>query len=73
MKTVKVRIPVAITELGDYCVWSSSEHSENDCMQESLYNVRDDILRGIVWIEAEVPLPEAVTVQGKVVEVEVVE
>lgn len=68
-KTVKVRIPVAVNAKGSWCVgcqddewcehdgWASTdEHADNQSMRPF----------SIVWITAEVPIPEPVVIEGRV-------
>lgn len=66
-KSVKVRIAVAVNGAGKWyaCGWHGAKEVE----------VRDVVLDGlmpevkpehIVWVEADVPLPEARTVKGRV-------
>ncbi len=80
MKTVRVRIPVEVTQEGE---WSAGDTSHGpcgdetqeqrdqravDCLWESLCDDSGRRPTGtlITWIEADVPLPERVTVEGRV-------
>lgn len=58
-KTVRVRIAVAVDDSGDY-VAMPAKHEEWLCL--------DDLSERhhVVYVEADVPIPEPVTVQGTV-------
>lgn len=63
-KTVRVRAAVCINAEGDYCVYGDAKYKDADNQAEA------DLCRlGVVsyyFITAEVPLPQAVEVEGEV-------
>lgn len=64
-KTVKVRIAVAVNEKGDWCAsgWNVDGDGPGD---HYLSDTANHDVGGIVYfVEAEVPLPGSVTIQGK--------
>lgn len=66
MKTVTVRIPVAVFGDGD---WGVSSGSSTDDSDELLVNLKSEWGphdRAIHWITAEVPVPEPREVRGRV-------
>lgn len=66
MKTVTVRIPVAVFDDGE---WGTAAYCDNATEFEMLSALKDDYgphERSIVWITAEVPVPEPVEVLGRV-------
>lgn len=70
MKTIRVRIAVAIDEDGDWVAWGAAYVSDamlvRDVGERASYMVADD--HRTVFVEADVPIPEAVTVVGEVVD-----
>ena len=68
-KTIRVRIAVAVSAKGNWCAsgWKDSDgavHGE-DCVFDGI--VPSDTSNAIVvFVEADVPLPESVTVEGTV-------
>lgn len=69
MKTVTVRIPVAVDADGNWCVGSmEAACKDNDKEESSRENAEFCSLgeESIVWITAEVPVPEQAEVQGRV-------
>lgn len=69
MKTVRVRIPVAVDQKGQ-CVWSTGGTKwDNETNFKDTQDVALGYLDGhysIHWITAEVPLPEPAEVEGVV-------
>lgn len=68
-KTIRVRIAVAVSAKGNWCAsgWKDSDgsiHGE-DCVFDGLVPL-DTSNAIIVFVEADVPLPESVTIEGKV-------
>ena len=72
MKTQRVRIMVIVSKDGSYAgagTGAKGEHSSErdlDWIYDSLPNHVTDGEFHKVWVEADVPLPEAPTVEGKV-------
>lgn len=74
MKTIRVRIPIAVTNEG---FWFATNRDENGAPQDlySEYSVRKymsehfgpDFVQ-LSWIEADVPVPDEATVEGRVVD-----
>lgn len=69
MKTVRVRIPVAVDCEADWCVGSidvgmTKKDSLNSCEEFAEMCCLED--HHVVWITAEVPLPEPSEVEGVV-------
>lgn len=71
MKTVKVRIAVAVGANGAWSAGGGSGHSEYDAHCVAVDCLRRDGVRfndyHVVWVESEVPLPSNVSVKGEVV------
>ncbi len=67
MKTIKIKIPVAIDAKLNYCGWIINGANSEECAVESMSHVRDDVPRSLVWVEAEIIVPEYPVIQGKVV------
>lgn len=65
-KTVKVRIAVAVTPSGEWNATGWTSCIEADAMDLACSSVSDGEAR--YFVEAELPIPEPVTVQGTVVE-----
>lgn len=69
-KTVKVRIPVAVDEHGNWATGASNAFvdARNWHWTNDTYRGHNDIgcSPRIVWITAEVPIPEPVEVEGMV-------
>lgn len=69
-KTVRVRIAVAVDEHGQWCAaaWRSNDDVRNAREAHSFLDdeTSGDEDRHVVYVEADVPLPSSVTVQGEV-------
>lgn len=69
MKTVTVRIPVAVNENGDWVTSYGGLELTDQEMLSHAGEAANDCLLGFpqfVWITAEVPIPEPVEVEGEV-------
>ena len=68
MKTVKVRIAVAVNVEGVWFARGDPTVPENDTAHDAMIGLEDggiDTDGGhVVWVEADVPMPSALTVQG---------
>lgn len=60
MKTVKVRIAVAVDKNGGWgsCGWTGASDSD---LQDAAYEQTPDTPILVTWVEAEIPLPQTVT------------
>lgn len=76
MKTIRVRIPIVVTNDGEWYASAfadaggqteSDRDHASDTVRESLSELcgTDDFR--LSWIEADVPLPDEVTVKGRVI------
>lgn len=71
-KTIKVRIAVAVSRDGsEWCAmgWKRSdekEQTEDDYLREAALDAMDTTDVFYVYVEAEIPIPDDVTVQGEV-------
>ncbi len=67
-KTVRVRIAVALGADGQWnsCGWSGDAATDDEKAGLALDPMEDAIV-GIHWVEADIPLPTSVTVEGEVV------
>lgn len=74
MKKVRVKIAVAIDSNGKYCArgWTRGPANDDDDMTGA---ARDDLhsywtedfkCESLVWVEADIPVPEPTTIEGKV-------
>lgn len=65
MKTVKVKIAVAVDETGGWCAFGRGGWTEDETKSDAVEFLRS---RGwscvLHWIEADVPIPEPETIQG---------
>lgn len=66
MKTVKVRIAVAVDRDGNWSAFGCNEHTDKVDMNYAVAG--DESLTGRYFVEAELPIPTVPTVQGTVVE-----
>lgn len=68
MKTVKVRIAVAIDSKGNWnaCGWPDQK-DKGEMAGIALDSLPGDPYEVVHWVEADVPIPESLTVQGAVV------
>lgn len=69
MKTVTVRIPVAINSSGEWVTTYASDKMKAEELLENTLTDASDCLMGETqhhFITAEVPIPEPVEVEGKV-------
>lgn len=69
-KTVKVRIAVAVNEKGEWVAsgWRTQRGGDDMANPSDNYlsnAAREDVGGSVYWIEAEVPVPETLTIQGK--------
>ena len=71
MKTVRVRIAVAVTSKGEWHAEADFEDSEKEAHQRAVELLQTGHLEeaecAIHWVEADIPIPEGVTVEGEVV------
>ena len=65
-QTVRVRIAVAVDEYGDWSAYGSNYHDDEWASQEAVDNIREVPIRSVYFVEADLPIPVAETVQGKV-------
>jgi hypothetical protein len=68
-KTVRVRIPVAVTATGDWYAHGYNDESDDEKRDEAIRIGSDYLATApfhIVWIEADVPLPADIVVEGQV-------
>lgn len=69
-KTIKVRIPVAVDGAGKWstCAWcfpDAGGADADEALSASVENLDSGHeLQSVVWIEAEIPIPQAATVQA---------
>lgn len=70
MKTVTVRIPVAVDASG---LWASDSSMANTDGRNEMYSIQalreiqgNEMSLATCWITAEVPIPEPVEVEGRV-------
>lgn len=72
-RTVRVRIPVAVSRKGEYHAEAWSHYDDNDKagrLASAIKILLADPLSHIVWIEADVPVPgEPVAVVAEVLDV----
>ncbi len=72
MKTKRVRIAVAVNEDGKWCAmgWGGGmigKQTDAELTSHALEGLDNDATsEHVVFIEADVPIPESVTVEGKV-------
>lgn len=64
MKTIKVRVAVVVNQDGDWKAHSLS--GQTDYFNRKLLGDLMAVGFELVWIEAEVPLPEPTVIQGEV-------
>lgn len=64
-KTVTVRIPVAVYPDGEWGADANS-HRDDESNLKYLHNNWCEEHMSVVWITAEVPIPEPVEVEGRV-------
>ena len=75
-KTVRVRIAVCVDQDGFWAASGGrtpanytpedSDEEDRGLAEDALLGRRDGAPRGIVWVEADVPLPAEQTVEGEV-------
>lgn len=65
-KTVRVRIACCVDAEGYWYACGCGEADDEDTSQEALDNVSDHCKRVVHWITADVPVPQAVEVEGEV-------
>lgn len=71
MKTVAVRIPVAVDDESDWCVGSNGSRNTGMTERECLGSTKEfaEMIglghHHVVWITAEVPISEPVEVEGR--------
>jgi hypothetical protein len=66
-KTVKVRIAVAVDHNGGWSAYGGSGMSDEESMEEAVFNV--GYIPTQFFVTAELPVPEQVEVEGEVEEV----
>lgn len=66
MKTQKVRIALAINTEGDWYAWGAYTHDDESALDEVSGQLND--YTTLHWIEAEVPIPSPMVIEGKVTE-----
>ena len=64
MKTVKVRVALAIMPTGKWVAGGWSEGEEDDIIQTCLEYMSGE--EQMVWLEAEVPIPEVPVIRAEV-------
>ncbi len=67
-KTVRVRIAVAVNAIGHWNACGSHDLSEKTSRGITLEGLAVDGPEAVRWIEADVPLPDDVTVEGECVQ-----
>lgn len=65
MKTVRVRIAVAVNERGEWHAFGG-DFEDDWAMDEAVANVSEDVRVAEHFIEADVPIPEPSTIEGQV-------
>ena len=67
-KTVRVRIAVAVGSGGDWCAHGADGESDRRLANDARCMLEPGQQAGahVRWVEADVPLPEAVAVEGEV-------
>ena len=65
-KTVRVRIAVAVGESGDWAASGSKALFGVDSVDIAVESLDESGQYAVSWVEADVPLPESETVEGKV-------
>ena len=71
MKTVKVRIAVAVDSQGNWAASGWSGKGDPGAASDYMADIaRDGVGEGeaLYWVEAEIPMPEVQTIQGDVFE-----
>ena len=67
-KTIRVRIAVAVNERGEY--GSSAGHDLDDAEARNyaldVLGEKTELLEHVVFVEADIPLPETLIVEGQV-------
>lgn len=66
-KTVRVRIAVATTDLGSWDAVGGAHLEDHEASAHAVSDFEQEGGVRLSWVEADVPLPEEVTVQGKTV------
>lgn len=66
MKTVRVRIAVAVTESGDWSACGGKGMLDEDCRSAALDGLGDGDIDSVHWIVADVPIPESTQIEGTV-------
>ena len=71
MKTVKVRIAVAVDTQGNWASSGWSEKGDQVDINEYMADIARECVgegEALYWVEAEIPMPEVQTIQGDVFE-----
>ena len=67
MKTIRVRIAVAMNEYCDWCAFGGSEWRDDDSMANEAFNeVSESRSQRCFFVEADIPVPEPETIEGTV-------
>lgn len=67
MTTKRVRIAVAIDAEGRWSANGYFEHDDERCTDEALYQMWGDSCHtAVVFVEADVPIPQVATIEGRV-------
>lgn len=64
MKTVRVRIAVAINDKGEYCCAGYHNAQDRWLKDSALECLSGEGQEGLCFVEADVPLPQAITVEA---------
>lgn len=67
LKTIKVRIAVAVNETGNWDAYGRDCHSDITAINQVLCQMPANKHNGIYFVEADLPVPTAETYQGEVV------
>ena len=62
-RTIRVRIAVGIDRDGEWEAYGTNDRTDAQTLQNAGF---DSWASTVVWVEADVPLPEPVTVEGTV-------
>lgn len=68
--TISVRIALAIDGSGDWSAVGGSNYTEREAIDECVGNIHDGLPGSAFFVECSVPLPEATTIAGAVMEAE---
>jgi len=68
MTSIRVRICVVTNIEGKYVALGWTKGDDQDTMAQALDMLGEPGLERVSWVEADVPLPDVTTIEGKVTE-----